>query len=119
MYHERIEQLALLAQPFDTFTKETFYAYIISLRNEDFKKKATTKRTYKVVSIGKNKKGTYIVRCRRRPKAVTRSEIDYLSKEIGESYLTTWNLFKDRNIAISETIIDDIQIEKAIKGLPY
>lgn len=117
MYHERVEQLALLSpKPFANYGVEEFYEYIVRLRNTEFKKKASTAKPYKIVSISKNKKGTYVIRCRRQPKAVTRKEVDDLSKEIGESYLTTWNLFVKRKIKVEE-IIEDAEIK--IKELPF
>ena len=115
MHFERTECLALLAKRFETFTPGEFYNYVISLRDENFKKKTTTKKPYQAVSVSKNKKGTFIVRCRREPKKVMRKEIDHISKALGESYLTIWELFQKRKIKIVEVVNDIEEIKNSIK----
>ena len=95
----------LLGPSIHSQSPEEFYNYIVSLRNEDFKvKRSKNVRAVGPVSISKNKKGNLIIRIKRKPKRITKKEIELLSKKLDITQVELWNACKKRKIEIVDNI---------------
>jgi len=96
----------LLGPAFDSYTAVSFYQYVESLRDENFKKKTSQRKSaaFKPVSISINKKGHLIIRCKRQPKQITKAEIIELAGQHKISQVTLWNAVKKRDIQIVQEI---------------
>lgn len=87
------------------FSPQAFMSYIRSLEIIPPKKEP------KWLSFTRNKKGTPIITCRRKPKWVLKSEIEALAKEHGIPQNEMWEMFRKRKIDIRSTEQSDKMIE--------
>lgn len=115
----RIEFDETIGPKIESMDAQQFYDYVKSLRNEDFKKTYRPKKPYRVVAISRNKKGTFIIRVKRNPKVILKSEIFDAAKELKESPIKLWNAVEKRKIPIADTLDGYEDIEKKIKELPF
>lgn len=87
------------------FTPESYKAYLKALWIDPATtRKAAKKGPVKYLSGTITKKGSLVVRCKRKPKLVTREEVDSLKDSLGLTYQEVWNALAKREIKVVDKI---------------
>ena len=107
--------MILLGPAFETYTPETFWDYVKSLYDADFRKsKSARKGPPKILSASYTKTGALRIVVKRDPKAITHKELDELAKQVGIRVNDMFRHVKKRGITVTAKILDEKTIDEMI-----